>query len=178
MKPKGWSALERSIRPSAAGAPIFSASTSSWSSSTFAPSTVPARATTSDLLYGGARALNRAMADFCSPDKRLIAGRVRPLNDAERATPRDRGSDSLRVRRILCRPATAAGDKSPTHPALDGVWARLQDANMPFMLHIGAGRIPIEPGLPQQRPGAHHRLPRRRREHPRQGLHGAAASAL
>jgi predicted TIM-barrel fold metal-dependent hydrolase len=28
---------------------------------------------------------------------------------------------------------------SPTHPALNGVWARLQDANVPFMLHGGSG---------------------------------------
>jgi predicted TIM-barrel fold metal-dependent hydrolase len=46
--------------------------------------------------------------------------------------------------RTLWIPAEAAGEKSPTHPALDGVWARLQDANMPFMLHIGAGRLPVD----------------------------------
>ena len=40
-------------------------------------------------------------------------------------------------------PANPAGDKSPTHHAFDGVWARLQDANVPFMLHVGASEIPM-----------------------------------
>src|SRR4051812_40443879 len=38
-----------------------------------------------DLLYGGTRAHNRAMADFCSSDDRLIAVGFVPLQDADRA---------------------------------------------------------------------------------------------
>ena len=38
-----------------------------------------------ELLYGGTRALNRAMADFCSDDERLIAVGFVPLADATRA---------------------------------------------------------------------------------------------
>jgi hypothetical protein len=36
-------------------------------------------------------------------------------------------------------PATPAGGKSPSHHDYDGVWARLQNASVPFMVHVGAG---------------------------------------
>jgi uncharacterized protein len=94
------------------------------------------------LLYGGARALNRAMADFCAHDKRLLPVGFVPLDVPELAEREI--EEALRLGcRSLWIPAGPAGDKSPTHPALDGVWARLQDANMPFMLHVGAGEIPV-----------------------------------
>lgn len=96
-----------------------------------------------ELLYGGARALNRGIIDFCAHDKRLIPVGFVPLDVPELA---EREIDE--AIRLGCRaiwiPATAAGDKSPSHPALDGVWARLQDANIPFMLHIGAGKPPVD----------------------------------
>jgi predicted TIM-barrel fold metal-dependent hydrolase len=96
-----------------------------------------------DLLYGGAHALNRAIVDFCAHDKRLLPVGFVSLDVPERAEREIEEAIRLGCR-TLWIPATAAGDKSPTHPALDGVWARLQDANMPFMLHVGAGPIPIE----------------------------------
>jgi predicted TIM-barrel fold metal-dependent hydrolase len=43
-------------------------------------------------------------------------------------------------------PALPARDKSPTHHDFDGVWERLQDANVPFMLHVGAGATPMPDG--------------------------------
>jgi predicted TIM-barrel fold metal-dependent hydrolase len=97
-----------------------------------------------ELLYGGARALNRAITDFCAHDRRLLPVGFVPLDVPELAEREIEEAVRLGCRTVWI-PATAAGDKSPTHPALDGVWARLQDANMPFMLHIGAGLIPIDP---------------------------------
>jgi hypothetical protein len=38
-----------------------------------------------EIRYGGARAHNRGMAEFCSDDERLIAVGMVPLNDPERA---------------------------------------------------------------------------------------------
>src|SRR4029077_5255158 len=38
-----------------------------------------------DLLYGGTRAVNRAISDFCKDDKRLIPVGFLPLDDARRA---------------------------------------------------------------------------------------------
>jgi uncharacterized protein len=94
------------------------------------------------LLYGGARALNRAIVDFCAHDKRLLPVGFVPLDVPELA---EREIDE--AIRLGCRtlwiPAGPAGDKSPSHPDLDRVWARFQDANMPFMLHVGAGDIPV-----------------------------------
>jgi predicted TIM-barrel fold metal-dependent hydrolase len=95
------------------------------------------------LLYGGSRALNRAITDFCSADKRLLPVGFVPLDVPELAEREIEQAVKLGCRSVWI-PATAAGDKSPSHPALDGVWARLQDANMPFMLHVGAGQIPVD----------------------------------
>jgi predicted TIM-barrel fold metal-dependent hydrolase len=91
-----------------------------------------------DLLYGGARAVNRAITDFCKNDKRLIPVGFLPLDDARQAEREiDEGL------KLGCRtfwiPATPAGGKSPSHHDYDGVWARLQNANVPFMVHVGAG---------------------------------------
>jgi predicted TIM-barrel fold metal-dependent hydrolase len=97
-----------------------------------------------ELLYGGSRALNRAMVDFCAHDKRLIPVGFVPLDVPELAEREIEEAVRLGCRTVWI-PAGPAGDKSPTHPALDGVWARLQDANMPFMTHISAGEIPIDP---------------------------------
>lgn len=96
-----------------------------------------------ELLYGGARALNRAMVEFCAHDKRLIPVGFVPLDVPERAEQEIEEAVRLGCRTVWI-PAGPAGERSPTHPDLDGVWARLQDANMPFMTHIGAGQIPIE----------------------------------
>jgi predicted TIM-barrel fold metal-dependent hydrolase len=95
-----------------------------------------------DLLYGGARACNRAISDFCKSDKRLIPVGFLPLDDARRAERElDEGL------KLGCGtfwiPAGPAGEKSPTHHDFDGVWGRLQDANVPFMLHVGAGATPM-----------------------------------
>ncbi|MGO9264891.1 MAG: amidohydrolase family protein [Candidatus Binataceae bacterium] len=95
-----------------------------------------------DLLYGGAAAVNRGITDFCKDDRRLIPVGFLPLDDARRAEHTiDEGL------KLGCGtfwiPANPAGDKSPTHHAFDGVWARLQDANVPFMLHVGASEIPM-----------------------------------
>jgi predicted TIM-barrel fold metal-dependent hydrolase len=95
-----------------------------------------------DLIYGGARAANRGMADFCRSDRRLIPVGFLPLDDPERAQREfDEGL------KLGCAtfwiPATAAGGRSPSHHAYDGLWARFQDANVPFMLHVGAGETPM-----------------------------------
>jgi len=94
-----------------------------------------------DLLYGGARALNRAIGDFCKVDRRMIAVGFIPLDDAGRAEQEiDEGL------KLGCGtfwiPATPAAGKAPSHPDYDGVWSRLQEARVPFMLHVGAGQIP------------------------------------
>ncbi|HLW69962.1 MAG TPA: amidohydrolase family protein [Candidatus Binataceae bacterium] len=95
-----------------------------------------------DLLYGGARALNRAMVDFCKSDKRMIAAGFLPLDDARRAE-REIDEGLKAGCGTFWIPAHPAGDKSPSHPDFDRVWGRLQEANVPFMLHVGAGETPM-----------------------------------
>ncbi|HKV55392.1 MAG TPA: amidohydrolase family protein [Candidatus Binataceae bacterium] len=96
----------------------------------------------SALLYGGSRALNRAIVDFCAHDKRLLPVGFVPLDVPELAEREIEEAIRLGCRSVWI-PAGPAGDKSPTHPALERVWACLQDANMPFMLHVGAGEFPV-----------------------------------
>src|SRR5262245_30978671 len=91
-----------------------------------------------ELLYGGSRALNRAMADFRSEDKRLIAVGNAPWGDPEQTLREADEAIRLGCGAILLNSAPA-GDRSPTHPDYHGLWALLQDANIPFMLHIGGG---------------------------------------
>ena len=38
-------------------------------------------------------------------------------------------------------PSDAPGDFSPTHVDLDPVWARLAEAGVPFVLHVGGGKL-------------------------------------
>jgi predicted TIM-barrel fold metal-dependent hydrolase len=93
-----------------------------------------------DVLYGGTEALNRGMVDFCAPDPRLKAVGYLPLNDPDRAVDTlgqalDEGVAAVWV------PSDAPGDFSPTHVDLDPVWARLAEAGVPFVLHVGGGKL-------------------------------------
>jgi predicted TIM-barrel fold metal-dependent hydrolase len=99
-----------------------------------------------DLLYGGTRAHNRAISDFCAGDPRLLAVAMAPWEDAERTSSAVDEAIELGCAALLL-PSLPARDKSPTHPDYDPVWARLQDADLPFMLHIGGGGRPLRPAF-------------------------------
>ncbi len=95
-----------------------------------------------ELLYGGTRAHNRAMAAFCAEDERLIAVGFVPLQDPERAVREadeaiDLGCGAIHV------PSLPPKDKSPTHPDYDPLWGLLEDRGIPFVLHIGGGGRPL-----------------------------------
>jgi predicted TIM-barrel fold metal-dependent hydrolase len=97
-----------------------------------------------EVKYGGARALNRAMAEFCSGDRRLIGVGFVPLNDPQRARTEIETAIKAGVGAIWV-PAAPAGDVSPGHPDLDPVWATLAEARIPFMLHVGASSPSLPP---------------------------------
>ncbi|HEY1426268.1 MAG TPA: amidohydrolase family protein [Caulobacteraceae bacterium] len=97
-----------------------------------------------EVKYGGARALNRAMADFCKGDKRLVGVGVVPLDDPARALAEVDAAIAAGVGAIWV-PAAPAGEISPGHPDLDPVWARMAEARIPFMLHVGAGSPSLPP---------------------------------
>jgi uncharacterized protein len=93
-----------------------------------------------DVLYGGSRALNRAMVDFCSGDPRLLAVCYLPLDDPERALGEAEAAIAAGAAAIWV-PSEAAGGRSPAHLELDRVWAVLAEAGTPFVLHIGGGKM-------------------------------------
>lgn len=112
--------------------------------STFAPDQFISK--DDELLYGGTRAHNRAMAEFCAHDERLIAVGFVPLNNPELAEAAVDEALAFGCGAILV-PSHPPRTHSPTHPDLDGVWARLQDAQVPLTLHVGGGGQPLRPSF-------------------------------
>jgi predicted TIM-barrel fold metal-dependent hydrolase len=90
------------------------------------------------VLYAGTRAHNEAMAAFCKSDPRLMGVAYVPLDNPERALNEVDVALTAGNRAIMVS-AGAAGERSPGHPDLDPVWARLAETGTPFMLHIGPG---------------------------------------
>ena len=93
-----------------------------------------------EVLYGGTRALNRAMVAFCAPDPRLKAVGFLPLNDPHLAAAALDEALAAGVAAVWV-PSDAPGDRSPAHVDYDPVWARLADAGVPFVLHVGGGKL-------------------------------------
>jgi predicted TIM-barrel fold metal-dependent hydrolase len=95
-----------------------------------------------DLLYGGARAHNRGIAEFCDDDERLIAVGFVPLTDPELARQAVDEAIAFGCGAILV-PSVPPRDKSPTHRDFNPIWARLEETGVPFMLHVGGGGRPL-----------------------------------
>ncbi len=105
-----------------------------------------------DYAYGLARAHNRALTDFCSVDKRLLPVCYVPLADFDRASAMaseaiDQGAAALMIA------SSCPTTHSPSHIALDPVWATAQDAGVPIVFHVGGGGRLLDPmyfenGLP------------------------------
>src|SRR5947209_2407645 len=105
-----------------------------------------------DYAYGLARAHNRAMVDFCSVDRRLLAVGYVPLVDFELA-----GTTATEAIELGCRalmvPSACPPGHSPSHVSLDPVWAQAQEARLPVVFHVGGGGRLLDPsyfenGLP------------------------------
>jgi predicted TIM-barrel fold metal-dependent hydrolase len=93
-----------------------------------------------DVRYGAARAHNRAMGDFCRRDARLMGVGTVPLDDptlavAELEHALEQGLKAIWV------PHRPCGDKSPGHLEFDPFWARLQESQTPFVMHIGGAPL-------------------------------------
>ena len=95
-----------------------------------------------ELLYGGTRAHNRAMVEFCQDDARLIAVGFVALDDPELARQATEEAIAMGCGAVLF-PSVPPRDKSPAHPDYWPVWAALEDAGVPFMLHVGGGGRPL-----------------------------------
>lgn len=100
----------------------------------------------------GVRALNRGIVDFCSRDERLLPVAFVPIGHPERAAAEIEacladGAAAVHVTHDAPRRV------SHTHPDYDGVWGRLAEAGVPFVLHVGGSRQSVprslhENGLP------------------------------
>lgn len=88
------------------------------------------------LCYAAAQAHNRMLCDFCSVDARLLATAYVPLEDFERA--RSTAHDAIRLgAKALMVPSRCPQHHSPSHVALDAVWAQAQEAGIPVLFHVG-----------------------------------------
>ena len=90
-----------------------------------------------DWRYAAARTHNRAMGAFCRGDARMKGVGLLPLDDPKQAAAElehilEQGLKSVWL------PASPCGGRSPGHPDLDPIWARLSETRTPFALHIGA----------------------------------------
>ncbi len=107
------------------------------------------------LAYGLARAHNRAMTDFCAVDERLLATAYVPLADFDLARAMAEEALALGAKALLV-PSRCPRRHSPSHIALDPVWAIAEEARVPVLLHVGGGAPLLSPmyfenGLPPEK---------------------------
>ncbi len=95
-----------------------------------------------DVVYGGTSAHNRMMSDFCGDDSRMVGVGFLPLNDPDRSIAALAEAVELGCGAMWVAHATSAG-RSPAHVDNDPVWAAVQDADIPIVMHIGGGKSAI-----------------------------------
>ena len=92
-----------------------------------------------DVLIGGVRALNRGMAAFCGDDPRNLGTAYLPLGlGPDMALTLLEEALSANLPAVLIDTIAPEGGRSFTHTDYDRVWARIQDADLPITLHVGA----------------------------------------
>ncbi len=89
-----------------------------------------------DLCYAAARAHNRMITNFCAHDPRLLSVAYIPLEDFERARLLTEEAIALGAKALMI-PCRCPQHHSPSHIALDPVWARAEEAGLPIVLHVG-----------------------------------------
>jgi predicted TIM-barrel fold metal-dependent hydrolase len=94
--------------------------------------------------YAAARAHNRAMAEFCAGDPRLFGVALLPLDDLKASADELTHIQRLGLRAVWI-PHRPCGGRSPGHGDLDPIWARLAEARIPFLLHVGGRPLQIDP---------------------------------
>ena len=97
-----------------------------------------------DVRYGAAAAHNRGMAAFCADDDRLLGVAAIPLDDTDLAIAEFEHACSLGLGAVWV-PHRSAGRRSPGHVDLDPFWARVAEAGLPVVLHVGGAPLQIKP---------------------------------
>jgi predicted TIM-barrel fold metal-dependent hydrolase len=90
--------------------------------------------------YGGALAHNRGMLEFCQGDDRLLPVCFLPLLDPERAIETLEATLKENPGAFWVT-SDMLGDFSPAHVDLEPIWARLAEARVPVVLHIGGSKL-------------------------------------
>ena len=89
-----------------------------------------------------AAAHNRAMAEFCDGDSRLIGIAIAPLDEPEDAHALIDEALELHLGAVWT-PSRAPGGRSPGHPLHDPIWRRLAETGTPFILHVGSSSLSV-----------------------------------
>jgi len=113
---------------------------------TFAPGQIELRSDV-DVSYAAARALTRAMLDFCSADARLLPVTFIPLQDPERAIAEARFALDAGIKGLTLSPLPPASH-SLTHASLHPLYALAADHGVPILFHVeNDARRKIAPGF-------------------------------
>ncbi|MGH9006896.1 MAG: amidohydrolase family protein [Acidimicrobiales bacterium] len=144
MEDKGWSAMGAFDRAERSRVLDLLGVEGQLVFATFATAMFVGRDT--DRLYAGSAAQNRAMVDFCSDDPRMLPVAYVPLVDPERAAALVTEAVEVGSAAVMV-PSTAAGERAPTHPDLDGFWDVLNESGVPFVLHVGGGGRLLDPAF-------------------------------
>ena len=91
-----------------------------------------------DILIGGVRALNRGLAEFCAADSRMYGAAYLPLGVGHQQAAillEELIRAGFRV--IVVDTVPPRDGMSFTHRDYDGIWARIQEANLAVTLHVG-----------------------------------------
>ena len=105
-----------------------------------------------EFAYALARGHNRAMTSFCSVDRRLLSTLYVPLADLARTEAFAAEAIAMGAKALLI-PSRCPRGHSPSHVALDTLWAQAQEAGIPIVFHVGGGGELLSPdyfnnGLP------------------------------
>jgi len=88
-----------------------------------------------DVRYAAARALTRAMLDFCARDKRLLPVTFIPLQVPERAIAEARFALAAGIKGLTISPIPPA-THSLTHPSLHSLYALAEEHGVPILFHV------------------------------------------
>lgn len=97
-----------------------------------------------EFAYALAEGHNRAMAEFCAVDARLLPSLYVPLADLERTKEFTRRAIAMGAAALLI-PSRCPRGHSPSHIALDTLWAQAQEAGIPIVFHVGGGGPLLSP---------------------------------
>jgi predicted TIM-barrel fold metal-dependent hydrolase len=95
-----------------------------------------------ELRYAASRGHNRHMAEFCGDDSRLMGVGIVPLDDPQHAIAEAQWCIENGLKAIWV-PHRAPIERAPGHVELDGFWARLAEAGVPFVLHVGGAPLQV-----------------------------------